>query len=68
MRGEAPQGRFNLLVLPFSLAIGLRMEHREQAGGSPQQSAKFLPKTRGELGPPVRDNVSGEAVKAENMV
>ena len=53
---------------PSRKAVGLQMEPREHAGRSPQQSAKCLQETEGELGHPIRDNVSGEAMQVENMV
>ena len=50
---DATQGSLHLLVHPFSLSVGLRMETRGKADRGPQQLAKVCPKTRSELWPPI---------------
>lgn len=48
---QASEAGFQLLVKAFSLAVGLRVISRSQAGLGSNESAEFLPESRHKLGP-----------------
>ena len=58
---------FQFLVCPLCLAVGLRMITRREAGCGSQSHTECSPHLGDELGTPVRDDVSGYAVYAENL-
>lgn len=66
MGGDAEQGCLHFLVHVFSLVVGLGAEGREdRLTVDPRRLQNSFQKARAESRPPVRDDISGEAVQVK---
>ena len=60
-------GRFKVLIRPFSLAIGLWVKTRGETDSCTQTFAKTSPYLGYELRPTVRYNVQRDSMESDNM-
>jgi hypothetical protein len=63
-----PQVPSNLLDLPLSLAVTLRVVSRRQADRNPEEPEERFPHSRDELWTSVRHNVFGDAEVSKHMI
>lgn len=64
---HTPQRRLHLLILPFSLPVGLGMKSGRQTHGGPHKRAELPPEHRGKLGSPVGDHIDEETMEPEDV-
>ena len=65
--GYAPQRSLQSLISPLRLPVGLGVVPRGQTNCGPNPATEGLPDLGRELGPTVRDNVHGDAMKPDHV-